>query len=149
MNKEWRCEWGGETLVYANTSNNMTTNSCEQILYAQLPGFNRAIIFNGNQWHCARSVSRVCPLLRVTLVFKAAPTGADSRRDELQCFLSSCGALERDRTKHLNRFGSKALDICFGVHMLTVYDLLKEAGHSQDLCDAGCLYLMKLTVNEY
>lgn len=116
LNKDWRREWGGETLIY-NGSN---------IESATLPVFNRAVIFDANKWHCARGVTRICPEQRRTLMFKAAKRNADTNRDELQQLLQKHGA---QRFNHKN--GSLAN------HLLTTYDLLKAAGQPDAVCLAG------------
>jgi hypothetical protein len=116
MNREWKREWGGETVVYEG----------DRIVSAALPKFNRALLFRGNQAHCARSVSRICPDTRRTLMFKCAVANADLKRDNLQLFLESIGATNK---KH--RYSSLA------GHLLFTYDLLKAAGQSDDICLAG------------
>jgi Rps23 Pro-64 3,4-dihydroxylase Tpa1-like proline 4-hydroxylase len=62
LNKEWKKEWGGESLIYDN----------DDIIFAQLPKFNTGLLFNSELWHCARGVTRICPEIRTTLVFKFA-----------------------------------------------------------------------------
>jgi hypothetical protein len=116
MNKNWKREWGGETLVYDG----------DTIVKGALPAFNRAMIFKGNQYHCARAVSRTCTDLRRTIMFKCAKNGADTKRDELQRFLEKSGA---DAKEH--KLGS------LGNHLLGTYDLLKAANQSEDICLAG------------
>ena len=116
MNKDWRREWGGETLVYDGSN----------IESATVPQFNRAVIFNGNKWHCARGVTRICPDQRKTIMFKAAKRNADPYRDALQQLLNKHGA---PRFNHKN--GS------LQNHLLITYDLLKEAGQPTAVCLAG------------
>ena len=62
MNPEWRREWGGETTVYDG----------DTIVHAELPKYNKGLIFPGAAVHQARSVTRVCPAQRITLMFKFA-----------------------------------------------------------------------------
>lgn len=119
MNKGWRREWGGETLVYDGY----------HIVSAALPAFNRAMIFKGNQFHSAKAVSRICPDLRRTLMFKCAKIGADTKRDEVQLYLNSVGATEK---KH--KRGSLTN------HLLGTYDLLKCTGQSDTVCLAGATH---------
>lgn len=116
MNRNWRREWGGETMLYKNN----------RIEHAELPSFNRALIFKGNQYHCARGVTRICPEQRITLMFKAAKKDADVSRDNLQILLDRFMA---DNIKHKN--GSLMN------HLLTTYDILKQAGAEQHICLAG------------
>jgi Rps23 Pro-64 3,4-dihydroxylase Tpa1-like proline 4-hydroxylase len=58
---EWKSEWAGETVFL---------NDVGDIVKSCLPKPNRAILFDGQQVHSARSVARICPGLRVTLMFK-------------------------------------------------------------------------------
>lgn len=119
MNKGWKREWGGETLIYDG----------DRIVEAALPAFNRAVIFNGNQWHSARNVTRICPDLRKTIMFKCARANADVKRDSLQQMLERADANTR---KH--KFGSLM------AHLLNTYDLLKAAGLPDDTCLAGGIH---------
>ena len=121
MNREWRREWGGETIIY--TADN-------DIELAQLPRYNRAVMFEGHKWHCARSVTRICPALRVTVVFKLAPVGCDDLRDSIQKFIMRLGAFGKRHTSN----GS------LGCHLLGVYDLLRLAGAGSTICAAGGLH---------
>jgi hypothetical protein len=116
MNKNWRREWGGETVIYDGN----------KIVHAELPEFNRALVFNGADWHCARSVTRICPEQRRTLMFKCAKVNADPSRDRLQEFLQSAGA---DNHDHIT--GS------LQHHLLMTYDILKAAGMPDGVCLAG------------
>lgn len=116
MNKNWRREWGGETLIYDG----------DTIVKGALPAFNRAVIFKGNQYHCARSVSRTCPDTRRTIMFKCAKVNADSKRDSLQRFLETVGAQSKEHSS------SVLIN-----HLLFTYDLLKAANQSDDICLAG------------
>jgi Rps23 Pro-64 3,4-dihydroxylase Tpa1-like proline 4-hydroxylase len=58
---EWRSEWAGET-VFMNDEG--------ELVKSVLPKANRGVIFDGQQLHAARAVSRICPGLRITLMFK-------------------------------------------------------------------------------
>ncbi len=116
MNKNWKREWGGETLIYHGDS----------IEHAELPAFNRGLIFRGDQLHCARGVTRVCPEQRLTLMFKCAKVDADLQRDALQLLLQKHGA-----AKHGHKNGS------LQNHLLVTYDMLKAAGQPDDVCLAG------------
>ena len=119
MNQNWRREWGGDTVIYDG----------DTIVQSSLPRFNRAVIFPGNQWHCARSVSRTCPELRRTLMFKCARIGADPKRDQIQRFLEQVGAQTK---KHSGRTLIK--------HLLGTYDFLRAAKQSDDVCFAGATH---------
>jgi hypothetical protein len=116
MNKNWRREWGGETLIYDG----------DTIMKGALPAFNRAMIFKGNQYHCARAVSRICPDTRRTIMFKCARTNTDTKRDSLQRFLEIVGAESKEHSS------SVLIN-----HLLFTYDLLKAAKQDDDVCLAG------------
>ena len=58
---EWKAEWAGETVFF---------NDEGDIVESVLPKPNRAITFNGTQLHSARSLARICPNVRTTLMFK-------------------------------------------------------------------------------
>jgi hypothetical protein len=121
MNKEWKREWGGETIIYGEGSD---------IELAQLPAYNRAIMFDGFKWHCARGVTRICPALRLTVVFKLAPICCDDLRDRIQRYLISLGVFDKKHTSN----GS------LGCHLLGVYDLLHLTSADLDICAAGALH---------
>lgn len=116
MNRAWKREWGGETVIYND----------DKIELAAIPAFNRAVIFNGNQSHCARGVTRICPDSRQTIMFKCAKSGVDTKRDKLQIFLESIGA---DTKGH--KYGNLIS------HLLNTYDLLKAANQTDTVCLAG------------
>lgn len=121
MNKEWKREWGGETIIYGEGSD---------IELAQLPVYNRAIMFDGFKWHCARGVTRICPALRLTVVFKLAPICCDDLRDRIQRYLIGLGVFDKKHTSN----GS------LGCHLLGVYDLLHLTSADLDICAAGGLH---------
>lgn len=60
--EKWYPNWGGETVFF----NDEKTD----IIASIYPKPNRLITFEGTIPHVARSVSRVCPMLRITLMFK-------------------------------------------------------------------------------
>lgn len=116
MNRTWKREWAGETVIFEG----------DNTVLAQLPAFNRALIFSGADLHCARGVTRICPELRRTLMFKCAPEDCDPHRDALQVLLNQVGAF---RKGHMN--GN------LGRHLLITYDLLRKAGQPAGVCLAG------------
>jgi hypothetical protein len=118
-NPKWRREWGGETLLYDQ----------DNIVLAQLPHYNTALIFDSRQWHCARGVTRICPELRITLMFKLSLGEFDTMRDNIQMFLQRQGG---DHMHH----GSANLTR----HLLSVYDRLKEHGEPNWVCQAGAVH---------
>ena len=117
--REWRREWGGETTVYAGS----------QILHAELPAPNNGLEFDGRLTHAARGVTRICPTLRTTLMFKWCPAGVDPLRDAVQIMLRDVGAYRKAHT-----------DRNLAHHLLNTYDLLKAAGRSQTECAAGAAH---------
>jgi SM-20-related protein len=60
--QKWHPNWGGETVLF---NKEMT-----DVVAAIYPRPNRLAIFPGMTPHVARGVSRVCPILRITLLFK-------------------------------------------------------------------------------
>ena len=64
----WNPSWGGETVVF----NPEKTD----IIAAVYPQPNRLAVFRGSLPHVARGVARICPVLRITLMFKV------ERRDD-------------------------------------------------------------------
>ena len=95
------------------------SRSGSEIVAAHIPSYNQAIVFPACQLNADRSVTRICPKMRVTLRFKISPKAArDIARDKLQCFLEKYNAfsiIHRDK---------KVL----GVHLMNVFDILREAG---------------------
>ncbi len=62
-NPKWNINFGGET-VFTNPEKN-------NIIQSVNPRPNRLIIFNGKIPHVARGISKTCPYMRVTLMWKA------------------------------------------------------------------------------
>ena len=62
LNEEWNIDWGGETVFVING----------EIEKAVIPKYGRLIIFPGNIYHAARSVSKFCPVARQIIVFKGS-----------------------------------------------------------------------------
>jgi SM-20-related protein len=58
----WSPNWGGETMIFAP--------DLSDVLATIYPRPNRLAIFKGKLPHVARGVSRTCPELRITLMFK-------------------------------------------------------------------------------
>ena len=119
MNKHWQRDWGGETTIYHG----------DEIAHAELPKYNRGLIFSGTEWHSARAVTRICPAQRVTLMFKYCEPNFDPQRERLQAFLTLIGA---DTVKHSGR--------TLWTHLLNVYDILREHGYKTEICAAGGLH---------
>jgi len=119
MNKHWQRDWGGETTIYHG----------DEIAHAELPKYNRGLIFSGTEWHSARAVTRICPAQRITLMFKYCEPNFDPQRERLQAFLTLIGA---DTVKHSGR--------TLWTHLLNVYDILREHGYKTEICAAGGLH---------
>jgi SM-20-related protein len=58
----WHPNWGGETVLF--------TRDQTDIIASIFPKPNRLLFFRGDTPHAARAVSRSCPELRITLMFK-------------------------------------------------------------------------------
>jgi 2OG-Fe(II) oxygenase superfamily len=67
VNPVWKPEWAGETVFI---------NDLGDIAYAVLPKPGRMVQFDGRIVHAARGLSRTCPAMRVTLMFKTTVPGA-------------------------------------------------------------------------
>jgi hypothetical protein len=120
LNKTWKREWGGETIIYDG----------DTIVHASLPAYNSALVFDGNRPHVSRGLTRICPELRISLMFKMCPNDrVDPNRDKIQNFLKSIGA---EDTPHSSRTLSD--------HLLGTYDILKNANQSDDVCMAGAIH---------
>lgn len=61
-NTTWHPNWGGETAFFKQDGSDLVTS-----IY---PKPNRIVLFSGAIPHVARGVTRTCPTLRVTLMFK-------------------------------------------------------------------------------
>jgi hypothetical protein len=118
LNKRWERNWGGETLIYKGN----------QIEHAEMPVYNNALVFPGNAWHVARGVTRICPALRLTLMFKIS-SGQDLLRNTIQTFLVEIGA---------RKVNHKTTSLAG--HLLSTYDLLRLAGRDDDTCSAGAIH---------
>ena len=118
LNKSWRREWGGETIIYNGN----------QIEHAEIPKFNKVLIFPGSKWHVAKAPSRICPDLRITLMFKFS-LEQDPLRNNIQEFLTDLGA---------DKIGHNSSNLMN--HLIRTYDLLKKYGHSDLICSAGALH---------
>jgi hypothetical protein len=119
MNPIWRRDWGGETMVYDGYN----------IVHAELPKYNRGLLFPGAQMHQARAVTRICPAQRITLMFKYCPRNTDPQRDQIQHFITALGAAS---IRHS--------DSSLAQHLINTYDILKANGYDQVTCSAGALH---------
>jgi hypothetical protein len=118
MNPEWKKEWAGETVFF---------DGAGEIVRAVLPRHGRVVRFSSEMEHCARPVSRTCPVLRVTLVFKSrAPDPSEMTPQE---FLRIIGAFEVPHS------GRRLSD-----HLNATHDMLRLHGHSEAVCLAGLIH---------
>jgi len=69
--KFWRPDWAGETVFFNPDKTD--------IIGCVYPKPNRMVVFDGRIPHVARGVSRICPALRVTLMFKTDMANAQPR----------------------------------------------------------------------
>jgi len=119
VNKNWRRNYGGETIIYENNN----------IIHGELPSYNSGLEFPGFMRHCARSVSRICPELRMTLMYKMSPKDTDPTRDSVQTMLMEFKAdiIPHGKRKLIN-------------HLLATYDLLRYCQLDQTTCIAGAFH---------
>lgn len=62
----WDPNWGGETVFFNREKTDIVAS-----IY---PRPNRMLMFDGTLPHVARGVSRICPVMRITLMFKTEMT---------------------------------------------------------------------------
>lgn len=123
MDKVWEPDWGGETAFY---DENIT-----EIVKATLPKFGRIVVFAGDIPHCAKPVSRICPKVRTTLMFKVTidPKAVYQSEELLTDFLTEIGANALPHKR-----GSLA------DHLIRTYHILKSVGAGDILALAGGLH---------
>jgi len=123
LDEEWRAEWGGETNFYNDEQT--------EIIKSVLPVFGRTAVFPGNIPHCARGVTRICPKVRTTLMFKVTidPKALYPAEQLLVSFLESIGA---NRRKHVK--GTLA------DHLIRTFHMLKGVGANDIVALAGGLH---------
>lgn len=123
MDNDWDVNWGGETVFY--------NLGLTEIVQSVIPHTNRAVVFPGNIPHCAKGVSRICPKVRTTLMFKVTidPKAVYDSEEMLTKFLGEAGA---DKVPH--KIGSLA------DHLIRTYHVLKMVGAGDILALAGGLH---------
>lgn len=128
MDEKWDANWGGETSFYSK--------DLKEIVKSVMPQFGRTAVFQGNIPHCAKPVSRVCPQVRTTLMFKVTinPKAVYTSEELLVPFLEEIGA-----TKLPHKRGSLA------DHLIRVYHILKSAGAGDIVALAGGLHSLYST----
>lgn len=121
LNPEWHTEWAGETVFI---------NELGDIKYAILPKPGRVVTFDGMITHAARSLSRRCPALRVSLMFKTTiDVVVPKPPSELQDFLMQNGAANAEHS------GYQLID-----HLNGVYRILKGWNASEHVCLGGLFH---------
>lgn len=123
LNPEWKAIWGGETTFYSRDHS--------EILKAVLPHPGRVAVFPGNVPHCARALTRICPEVRTTLMFKVTcdPKPMFASETGLRTFLEAVGA-----HKQPHKHGS-LMD-----HLMRCYHILKNAGFGDSVALAAGLH---------
>ena len=119
-NEDWNRQYGGETMLFYEN----------KIIHAEFPKFNKGLLFAGATAHCARGLTRICPALRKTMMFKMALKNQDEKRNNLQKFLQENGAFNIHHGR-ANKNSSLA------GHLLRVYDNLKRINAPDEVCLAG------------
>lgn len=119
LNKEWKPEWGGETVLFDN----------DEIVKSVLPKYGRVLMFNSDQLHCARAVSRICTQQRTTLIFKVKPTDSTEVVAQAKDFLRTRGA------DQMNHTGRTLYD-----HLVATHDALTVRGEPDHVCLAGLFH---------
>jgi hypothetical protein len=126
VNPTWSAEWAGETIFIGDSG------ECEAVI----PRPGRLIVFDGTVKHVARSVSRECPALRMTLVFKlqripasVSPDGSPMPRANLIEFLRRHGA---EASGHSGRSLME--------HLVGTWRLLKTWDCAEHVCLAGLFH---------
>jgi len=69
VNPIWKPEWAGETVFF---------DEHQDIVQAVMPKPGRMVTFDNRIMHAARGVTRICPSIRVTLMFKTKLKDAES-----------------------------------------------------------------------
>lgn len=123
MDPEWDVNWGGETSFYST--------DLKQVVKSEIPQYGKAVVFKGNIPHCAKPVSRTCPQVRTTLMFKVTidPKAMYQAEELLMAFLEKIGA-----TKRPHKDGSLA------DHLMRTFHILKNVGAGDILALAGGLH---------
>jgi hypothetical protein len=117
LNDTWDKDFAGETTFIENN----------EIIKSVLPKRNRAVIFNGNNQHCARGVSRKFNGVRQTLMFKF--------RNRRSNFEKLSKFLYENKATHILHTNGTLHD-----HLVRVFQLLEDRGCPEEICLAGGLH---------
>jgi SM-20-related protein len=115
----WHPNWGGETVFF----NKEQTD----IVASVYPRPNRLLVFSGTTPHVARGLSRVCPALRITLMFKAERTSGEER---YRSFL-----IEELQLKQVRHSGRD-----FYTHLSQTCQFLRDWKNREPVCLAGLFH---------
>jgi SM-20-related protein len=119
MNDRWEPDWAGETVFL---------DERDEIVKSVLPKKNRVVIVPAH-FRCAdRSVSKKCPVLRKTLIFKTRKRRSDNF-EKLSVFLRKNGALN-----HKHSTGT------LHDHLVRTFSILEMHGFDQKLCFGAGLH---------
>jgi SM-20-related protein len=120
--------WAGETIFF--------NEDLSDIKLAVCPKPGRVVIFKGIIPHVGRGVSRSCPHMRVTLMFKTETSDDRQPVDRLVEFLRSLGA---DKINHSGR--------TLLAHLIGTRNLLRKWGASVNVQNAGLFHSIYGTVS--
>lgn len=122
VNPYWTVDWAGETVL---------VNEIGDIIHSSIPKPGRVLIFDGRITHASRSVSRRCPALRITLMFKSyAPNEQITPPPLLIEFLTNSKT-------HLIPHSE---DYSLLDHLVGTYKLLKEFNAIEEVCLAALFH---------
>jgi SM-20-related protein len=116
LNRSWDITWGGETAFYED----------DEIVKSVMPRYGRMVMFPSETLHCARAVSRACPISRKTMMFKLKQVENQAQIDFL---------IEREAHEIAHTGGRSLLR-----HLRSTYEWLKTGGESEDVCLAGLFH---------
>jgi hypothetical protein len=119
--EEWQPDWAGETVFLDQNGD---------ILRSVLPRKNRAILFPGDVPHAGRGVSRQCPLLRKTLIYKVRKKRSPVF-ENLSTFLINNGA-----NRHIHKRGS------VHDHLMRTFAILEARGCPAEVCLGAALHAL-------
>lgn len=120
VDDHWDKNWAGETIF---------TNDEDEIVFSSLPKKNRAVIFNANLPHCARSVSRACRHIRKVLVFKTRNRLSDN-------FEKLSEFLVKNRADGIAHAENSSLHD----HLMRCFMLLEKKNAPEHVCIAAGLH---------
>lgn len=115
LNPGWDPDWAGETIIFNKEK--------KEVLYATLPVYGRVLRFDGSFPHVGRSISRICPEVRVIVAFKTMKDVVDEAKATESFQVLSNGVPHSHTT---------FWDHCYGT-----YSYLKQMNLEENVCLAG------------